>query len=77
MLKEVLSEKTHQIKALKLVTMTGFYKKIRHLWFDVVCTVHHIAMWLMANEMHNSYNKYFIHSFLSAVRVSNESSRSS
>ena len=55
MLKEVLSEKTHQIKALKLVTMTGFYKKIRHLWFDVVCTVHHIAMWSMTNEMHNSY----------------------
>ena len=32
---------------------------------------------LMSNEMHNSYNKFLFHSLLSALRVSNESSRSS
>ena len=32
---------------------------------------------LMTNEMHSSYNKFLFHSFLSALRVSNESSRSS
>ena len=32
---------------------------------------------LMTNEMHNSYNQILFHSFLSALRVSNESSRSS
>ena len=32
---------------------------------------------LMTNEMHNSYNQFLFHSFLSAVHVSNESSRSS
>ena len=31
---------------------------------------------LMTNEMHNSYNQFLFHSFLSAVHVSNESSRS-
>ena len=31
----------------------------------------------MANEMHNSYNQFSFHSFLSALHVSNESSRSS
>ena len=28
----------------------------------------------MTNEMHNSYNQFLFHSFLSAVHVSNESS---
>ena len=33
---------------------------------------------LMTNEMHNSYNQFLFHSFfLSALHVSNESSRSS
>ena len=32
---------------------------------------------LMTNEMHNSYNQILFYSFLSAVHVSNESSRSS
>ena len=32
---------------------------------------------LMTNEMHNSYNQVLFHNFLSAVHVSNESSRSS
>ena len=32
---------------------------------------------LMTNEMHNSYNQFLFHSFLSAIHVSNESSRSS
>ena len=31
----------------------------------------------MTNEWHNSYNQFFILQFLSAVRVSNEFSRSS
>ena len=31
----------------------------------------------MTNEMHNSYNQYLFHSFVSALHVSNESSRSS
>ena len=31
---------------------------------------------LMTNEIHNSYNQFLFHSFLSAVHVSNESSRS-
>ena len=31
----------------------------------------------MTNEMHNSYNQFLFHNFLSAVHVSNESSRSS
>ena len=31
----------------------------------------------MTNEMHNSYNQFLFHSFLSAVHISNESSRSS
>ena len=31
----------------------------------------------MTNEMHNSYNQFLFHSSLSAVHVSNESSRSS
>ena len=30
---------------------------------------------LMANDMHSSYNQYLFHSFLSALHVSNESSR--
>ena len=32
---------------------------------------------LITNEMHNSYNQFLFHSFLSALHVSNESSRSS
>ena len=32
---------------------------------------------LMNNEMHNSYNQFLFHSFLSALHISNESSRSS
>ena len=32
---------------------------------------------LMTNEMHNSYNQFLFHSFLSALHVSNESSHSS
>ena len=32
---------------------------------------------LMTNEMHNSYNKFSFHSFMSAAHVSNKSSRSS
>ena len=32
---------------------------------------------LMTNEMHNSHNQFLFHSFLSAVHVSKESSRSS
>ena len=32
---------------------------------------------LMTNEMHKSYNQFLFHSFLSALHVSNESSRSS
>jgi hypothetical protein len=32
---------------------------------------------LMTNKMHNSYNQFLFHSFLSALHVSNESSRSS
>ena len=32
---------------------------------------------LMKNEIHNSYNQFLFHSFLSALHVSNESSRSS
>ena len=32
---------------------------------------------LMTNEMHNSYNQFLFHSFLSALHVSNESSSSS
>ena len=31
----------------------------------------------MTNEMHNYYNQFLFHSFLSALHVSNESSRSS
>ena len=31
----------------------------------------------MTNEMHNSYNQFLFHSFLSALRVSNKSSLSS
>ena len=31
---------------------------------------------LMTNEMHNSYNKFLFHSYLSALHVSKESSRS-
>ena len=31
----------------------------------------------MTNEMHNSYNQFLFHSFLSALHVSKESSRSS
>ena len=31
---------------------------------------------LMTNEMHNSYNQFLFHSFVSALHVSNESSRS-
>ena len=31
----------------------------------------------MTNETHNSYNQFLFHSFLSALHVSNESSRSS
>ena len=31
----------------------------------------------MTNEMHNSYNQFLFHSFLSALHVSNESSPSS
>ena len=31
---------------------------------------------LMTNEMHNSYNQFLFHSFLSALHVSNESSHS-
>ena len=31
----------------------------------------------MANEIHNSYNQFLFHSFLSALHVSNEYSRSS
>ena len=31
----------------------------------------------MTNEMHNSYNRFLFRSFLSALHVSNESSRSS
>ena len=32
---------------------------------------------LMTNEMHNSYNQFLFHIFLSALHVSNESNRSS
>ena len=32
---------------------------------------------LMTNEIHNYYNQFLFHSFLSALHVSNESSRSS
>ena len=32
---------------------------------------------LMTNEIHNPYNQFLFHSFLSALHVSNESSRSS
>ena len=32
---------------------------------------------LMTNEMHDSYNQFLFHSFLSALHVSNESTRSS
>ena len=32
---------------------------------------------LLTNEMHNSYNQFLLHSFLSAVHVLNESSHSS
>ena len=32
---------------------------------------------LVTNEMHNSYNQSLFHSFLPALHVSNESSRSS
>ena len=32
---------------------------------------------LMINEMHNSYNQFLFHSFLSVLHVWNESSRSS
>ena len=32
---------------------------------------------LITNEMHNYYNKFLFHSFLSALHVSNEPSRSS
>ena len=32
---------------------------------------------LITNEMHNSYDKFLFHSVLSALHVSNESSRSS
>ena len=32
---------------------------------------------LITKEMHNSYNKFLFHSFLSALHVSKESSRSS
>ena len=32
---------------------------------------------LVTNEMHNSYNQFLFYSFLSALHVSNESSRSS
>ena len=32
---------------------------------------------LINNEMQNSYNQFLFHSFLSALHVSNESSRSS
>ena len=31
----------------------------------------------MTNEMHNSFNRFLFHGFLSALHVSNESSRSS
>ena len=31
----------------------------------------------MTNEMHNFYNQFLFHSFLSALHVSNKSSRSS
>ena len=32
---------------------------------------------LMTNEMHNSYNQFLFHNFLSALHVSNESNHSS
>ena len=40
-------------------------------------TPHRIIKELMTNELQNSYNQFLFHSFLSALHVSNESSRSS
>ena len=41
-------------------------------------TKHQVVIYvLMNNEMHNSYNQFLFHSFLSALHVSKESSRSS
>ena len=39
--------------------------------YSAVCNV------LMTNEMHNSYNQLLLHSFLSALHISNKTSRSS
>ena len=35
-----------------------------------------LSLWFITNEMHNSYNQFLFYSFLSALCVSNESSRS-
>ena len=45
--------------------------------FHVVCVYHApYCIVLMTKEMHSSYNQFLFHSFLSALHVSNESSRS-
>ena len=41
---------------------------------DVTSTMYDV---LLTNEMHSFYNQFLFHSFLSALDVSNESSRSS
>ena len=50
---------------------------LNFLIFSVLETVWNDNNVLMTNEMHNSYNQFYSTVFLSALRVSNESSRSS
>ena len=47
------------------------------VYFDVVCTVHHIAIRRWPTRCTVLINSSLFHSFLSALHVSNESSRSS
>ena len=49
----------------------GIISQFTHLMMQ---TLHFIV--LVTNEIHSSYNQFLFHSFLSALRVSNESSRS-
>ena len=54
-----------------------FFRNVRKYRPDCGLTTKKSASYvLMTNEMHNSYNQFLFHSFLSGLHVSNESSRS-
>ena len=55
---------------------TYFTKRIEALIWRCVYRASYCSL-LVTNKMHNSYNQFLFHSFLSPLHVSNESSRSS